>query len=137
MSKAWRKWGPGALNEAPLLPFHFWLSEAPRPSCSVSEVLGGWIALALRWVMVFEAEREAGVPVEWSQAWLRVCGFLEQAKWRPTTFLCRDTNPFFVLISSVGLHSLSNIGLRLQPSLFCVLRHFPLSVVYEEAPMLV
>lgn len=86
--------------------------------------------------MIFEAEREAGIPVEWSHAWLKVCGFLEQAKWRPTTFLCRDTNPFFVLISSVGLHSLSNIGLRLLSSLFYILRHFPLSVVCEEAPML-
>ena len=53
----------------------------------------------------------------------------EQAKWHPTAFLCRDTNPFFVLISS-----LSNIGLN--SSLFYILRHFPLFVVYEEAPML-
>ena len=86
--------------------------------------------------MIFEAEWEAGIPVEWSHAWLKVCGFLEQAKWRLTTFLCRDTNPFFVLILSVGLHSLSNIGLRSQLSLFYVLRHFSLSVVCEEAPIL-
>ena len=86
--------------------------------------------------MIFEAEWEAGIPVEWLHAWLEVCGFLEQAKWHPTTFLCRDTNPFFVLILSVGPHSLSNIGLRLQLSLFYILRHFSLSVVCEEAPIL-
>ena len=86
--------------------------------------------------MIFEAEWEAGIPVEWLHAWLEVCGFLEQAKWHPTTFLCRDTNPFFVLILSVGPHSLSNIGLRSQLSLFYILRHFSLSVVCDEAPIL-
>ena len=86
--------------------------------------------------MIFEAEWEAGIPLEWSHAWLEVCRFLEQAKWHPTTFFCRDTNPFFVLILSVGPHSLSNIGLRSQLSLFYILRHFSLSVVCEEAPIL-
>lgn len=34
-----------------------------------------------------------------------------QAKRHPAAFLCRDINPFFVLISSGGLHPLFNIGL--------------------------
>lgn len=86
--------------------------------------------------MIFEAEREAGVPVEWSQAWLRVCGFLEQAKWRPAGPL-RGHKP--LLCPDIISRPTLTLQYWAQIAVTFVLHSetLPPSVACEEAPMLV